>query len=63
DGQPGGHVMTMDEFDEAIREAKVEKRSAKRDFGKSSPEFAEAKEALAALKDARDFEFLHGEGT
>ena len=55
--------MTMDEFDEAIREAKVEKRSAKRDFGKSSPEFAEAKEALAALKDARDFEFLHGDGT
>lgn len=51
--------MTHEEHTAAIKEAKAEKKEAKRAFGKKSVEFAEAAEQVRALKDARDFDYLH----
>jgi hypothetical protein len=53
--------MTAEEHAAAIAEAKAEKKQVKREFGKKSVEYAEAREAVRGLKDARDFDYLHGD--
>ena len=46
-------------MEQAIAEAKAEKKKAKDEYGKRSIEYAEAREQVRELKDALDFALLH----